>query len=250
MVAMPAPLIGSLGPEAQPEAQSDAQREAGPDGSAQSGADGAVPSIHPNAWIAPGAVVVGSVTIGRDASIWYGAVLRADDDEIIIGEECNIQDLCCLHVDASEPAILEPRVSLGHHATVHGAHIEQGALVGMGAVVLGGARVGAGSLIAAGAVVLAGQHIPPGVLFAGVPGRVVRDLSDADRERITRTWQSYVGRGRRHRQARWSAAAVGSPAAVAPVREHPSRLEPLSPGKSPGSCTSLVALLPGKDDKK
>jgi carbonic anhydrase/acetyltransferase-like protein (isoleucine patch superfamily) len=148
-------------------------------------------------------VVVGSVTIGRASSVWYGAVLRADDDEIFIGEECNIQDLCCLHVDAGEPVRLEPRVSLGHHATVHGAHIEEGALIGMGAVVLGGARVGAGSLIAAGAVVLPGHHIPPGVLFAGVPGRVVRDLTDADRERIKHTWHSYVGRARRHREARW-----------------------------------------------
>jgi len=173
----PAPLIGSLG--------------------------AASPSIDPGAWIAPGAVIVGSVSIGRDSSIWYGSVLRADDDEIAIGEECNIQDLCCLHVDAGEPATLEPRVSLGHQATVHGAYIEEGALIGMGAIVLGGARVGAGALIAAGAVVLPGSDVPPGVLFAGVPGRVVRDLKDADRERITRTWQGYVDRARRHREAQW-----------------------------------------------
>jgi carbonic anhydrase/acetyltransferase-like protein (isoleucine patch superfamily) len=195
-----APLIGSLGPPAQPGPGSAGPGSASP-GSASPGV--AAPSIHPESWIAPGAVVVGSVTIGRDSSIWYGSVLRADDDEIFIGEQCNIQDLCCLHVDAGEPARLEPRVSLGHHATVHGAHIEEGALVGMGAVVLGGARVGAGSLIAAGAVVLPGHHIPPGVLFAGVPGRVVRELSGADRERITHTWQSYVDRARRHREARW-----------------------------------------------
>jgi carbonic anhydrase/acetyltransferase-like protein (isoleucine patch superfamily) len=205
-----APLIGSLGPSAQPGPGSPGPGSPGPGspgpglastGSASTGV--AAPSIHQDAWIAPGAVVVGSVTIGRDSSIWYGSVLRADDDEIFIGEQCNIQDLCCLHVDEGEPARLEPRVSLGHHATVHGAHVEEGALVGMGAVVLGGARVGAGSLIAAGAVVLPGHHIPPGVLFAGVPGRVVRELKDADRERITRTWQGYVDRARRHREARW-----------------------------------------------
>lgn len=203
------PLIGSLGPRAQTDGTAQSNGAARPDGSAQSGGSAqasgkpATPSIHPGAWIAPGAVVVGSVTIGRDSSIWYGAVLRADDDEIFIGEECNIQDLCCLHVDAGEPARLEPRVSLGHHATVHGAHIEEGALIGMGAVVLGGARVGAGSLIAAGAVVLPGRHVPAGVLFAGVPGRVVRDLKDADRARIAHTWHSYIGRARRHREARW-----------------------------------------------
>jgi carbonic anhydrase/acetyltransferase-like protein (isoleucine patch superfamily) len=176
--AGPAALIGSLMPDSQP-------------------------SIDASAWVAPGAVVVGSVTIGADSSIWYNAVLRADDDQILIGEACNIQDLCCLHVDAGQPATLERRVSLGHHATVHGAHIEEGALIGMGAVVLGGARVGAGSLIAAGAVVLPGKVIPPGVLYAGVPGRVVRDLGDADRERIANTWQGYVDRARRHREALW-----------------------------------------------
>lgn len=109
-----------------------------------------VPSVDPEAWIAPTAVVVGRVTIGRAANIWYGAVLRADDDEIVVGPECNIQDLCCMHVDAGEPAVLEERVSLGHHATVHGAHVGAGALIGMGAIVLGGARVGAGTLVAAG----------------------------------------------------------------------------------------------------
>ena len=95
------------------------------------------PVIHPEAWIAPGAVVVGRVTLGRAASVWYGCVLRADDDEIVVGAECNIQDLSCLHVDAGEPAVLEDRVSLGHRAMVHGAYIETGALVGIGAVVLG-----------------------------------------------------------------------------------------------------------------
>src|SRR5215475_14668809 len=101
---------------------------------------GVSPDVHPDAWIAPGAVVVGSVTLGRAASVWYGCVLRADEDEIVVGAECNIQDLCCLHVDAGEPVVLEDRVSLGHHATVHGAHVETGALVGIGAIVLGRAR--------------------------------------------------------------------------------------------------------------
>ena len=98
------------------------------------------PAVHPEAWIAPGAVVVGRVTLGRAASVWYGSVLRADDDEIVVGPECNIQDLCCLHVDAGQPVLLEERVSLGHHATVHGAHVEAGALIGIGAIVLGQAQ--------------------------------------------------------------------------------------------------------------
>src|SRR5260221_8855262 len=131
-----------------------------------------VPSVHADAWIAPGAVVVGRVTVGRAASVWYGAVLRADDDEILIGPECNIQDLCCLHVDEGEPVLLAERVSLGHHATVHGARVQAGALIGIGAVVLGRSRVGAGSLVAAGTLVRPATQVPAGVLFAGVPGRV------------------------------------------------------------------------------
>jgi carbonic anhydrase/acetyltransferase-like protein (isoleucine patch superfamily) len=167
------------------------------------GAD--TPSLHPDAWVAPGAVIVGRVTLGRAASVWYGSVLRADDDDIIVGAECNIQDLCCLHVDPGEPAVLEDGVSLGHHATVHGAHIESGALVGIGAIVLGRARVGAGTLIAAGTVVLPGTRLPAGVLVAGVPCRVVRELTDADRQSFAETSAHYVQRAARHRAASWSA---------------------------------------------
>jgi carbonic anhydrase/acetyltransferase-like protein (isoleucine patch superfamily) len=162
------------------------------------------PVIHPDAWVAPGAVVVGQVTLGRASSVWYGCVLRADDDEIVVGAECNIQDLSCLHVDAGEPAVLEDRVSLGHRAMVHGAHIETGALVGIGAVVLGRARVGAGTLIAAGTVVLPGTAVPAGVLMAGVPGRIVRELTDADRQTFADTAAHYVERSARHRAAIWA----------------------------------------------
>jgi carbonic anhydrase/acetyltransferase-like protein (isoleucine patch superfamily) len=162
------------------------------------------PVIHPEAWVAPGAVVVGRVTLGRAASVWYGSVLRADDDEIIVGAECNIQDLCCLHVDPGEPAVLEDRVSLGHRAVVHGAYVETGALVGIGAVVLGRARIGAGTLVAAGAVVRPGETVPAGVLVAGVPGRVVRELTDADRLSFADTPEHYVERSVRHRSVTWA----------------------------------------------
>jgi carbonic anhydrase/acetyltransferase-like protein (isoleucine patch superfamily) len=167
------------------------------------GAD--APSLHPDAWVAPGAGISGRVTLGRASSVWYGSVLRADDDDIIVGAECNIQDLCCLHVDAGEPAVLEDRVSLGHHATVHGARIESGALVGIGAIVLGRATVGAGTLIAAGSVVLPGTRLPAGVLVAGVPCRVVRELTDDDRRSFADTAAHYVQRASRHRAATWTA---------------------------------------------
>ena len=164
---------------------------------------GTQPRIHPDAWVAPGAVLVGSVVLGRAASVWYGAVLRADEDEIIVGAECNIQDQCCLHVDPGEPAVLEDRVSLGHRAMVHGAYVETGALIGIGAIVLGRARIGAGSLIAAGAVIPPGTTVPAGVLVAGVPGRVIRELTDADRESFASTASGYVERSGRHRGVRW-----------------------------------------------
>jgi len=166
--------------------------------------DGAVPVVHPEAWIAPGAVVIGSVRLGRAASVWYGAVLRADDEEIIVGPECNIQDLCCLHVDPGEPVVLGERVSLGHRAMVHGALVGDGALIGIGAIVLGRARIGAGSLVAAGTVVRPGQQVPAGVLVAGVPGRIVRELTDADRATFSGTAAGYRARAAVHRDARWS----------------------------------------------
>ena len=167
--------------------------------------DGSAPSVHPEAWVAPGAVVVGRVTLGRAVSVWYGAVLRADDDEIVVGPECNIQDLCCLHVDAgrADPC-WRSGSAVGHHATVHGAQVGAGALIGIGAVVLGGAQIGAGTLVAAGSVVRPGTRVPAGVLVAGVPGRVVRELTDADRATFADSAVTYVARAARHRGATWA----------------------------------------------
>lgn len=170
------------------------------------------PVIANDAWIAPGAVVVGRVTLGRASSVWYGSVLRADEDEIVVGAQCNIQDLCCLHVDEGEPVVLEDRVSVGHHATVHGAHVEADALVGVGAVVLGRARIGRGSLLAAGTVVPPGTQVPAGVLVAGVPGRILRELTEADRHSFASTAEQYIQRASRHRAATWQPAnPVGTP---------------------------------------
>jgi carbonic anhydrase/acetyltransferase-like protein (isoleucine patch superfamily) len=162
-----------------------------------------VPSIHPDAWVAPGAVVVGNVDLGRAVSVWYGSVLRGDDAEIVVGAESNIQDQCCMHVDPGQPVIIEDRVTVGHRAVVHGAHVAAGALVGIGAIVLGGARIGAGSLVAAGAVVTPGTRVPDGVLVAGVPARVRRELTDADRDGFAGTPDRYVRRAQRHAAATW-----------------------------------------------
>ena len=163
----------------------------------------AAPVIDPQAWIAPGAVVVGRVTLGPGASVWYGSVLRADEDEILVGPDCNIQDQCCLHVDPGEPVVLGERVSLGHRATVHGAEVGAGALIGVGAIVLGRARIGEGALVAAGTVVRPGQQVPPRVLIAGVPGRIVRELTDEDRRSFAGTPSRYRQRAARHQGATW-----------------------------------------------
>jgi carbonic anhydrase/acetyltransferase-like protein (isoleucine patch superfamily) len=160
------------------------------------------PSIHPEAYVAPTAVVVGRVRLARAASVWYGSVLRGDNEVIEVGEQCNIQDLCCLHTDPGLPVVLESRVSLGHRAVVHGAHVETGALIGIGAIVLNGATIGAGSLVAAGCVVTPGKKIPAGVLVAGVPGTIVRELTDRDRAVFARTPDTYREKALLHRAAR------------------------------------------------
>ncbi|MDL4814940.1 gamma carbonic anhydrase family protein [Actinomadura opuntiae] len=161
------------------------------------------PKIHAEAWVAPGAVVVGRVTLGRASSVWYGSVLRGEDEEIVVGDECNIQDLSCLHADPGMPAVLEDRVSLGHKAMVHGAHVETGSLIGIGAIVLNGARIGAGTLVAAGALVPPGKQIPSGVLVAGTPGKVVRELNDGDRLVLAHTPDIYMQKAQSHSQATW-----------------------------------------------
>lgn len=161
------------------------------------------PQVHDDAWIAPGATLVGRVRVGARSSVWYGCVLRGDDEDVIVGDEVNVQDLSCLHADPGEPAILEDRVSVGHRAIVHGARIGAGSLVGMGAIVLGGADVGAGSLVAAGAVVRPGAVVPPGTLVAGVPAKVLRPLKDDELGMLERTWRSYLDRTDLHRDATW-----------------------------------------------
>ncbi|OLT26323.1 gamma carbonic anhydrase family protein [Nocardiopsis sp. CNR-923] len=163
------------------------------------------PEIDPSAWIAPGAVVVvvGRVRLGAESSVWYGSVLRADTEDIVVGRRVNIQDQCGMHSDPGQPAILHDDVSLGHRAMVHGAVVEEGALIGIGAIVLGGARVGKGALVAAGSLVPPGKTVPPDTLWAGVPGRVVRELNDGDRSVLEYTPTAYAGYAVQHRDVVW-----------------------------------------------
>ena len=138
------------------------------------------------------AIVLGDVVLGRRASVWPAAVLRADSDRISIGDESNVQDGAVIHVDPGAPCTIGARVTIGHRAVVHGATIEDDCLIGMGAIVMNHAVIGSGSVIGAGAVVPEGMHVPPGSLVLGVPGKVVRQVDDATRARVARGVKVYV----------------------------------------------------------
>ncbi len=141
-----------------------------------------VPAIHPSAFIAPTATIVGAVTIHAGASVWYGAVVRGDTSYAVIGPGANVQDGAVIHGRAGQPAIIESEASVAHNCVVHGATIGERALIGNGALILDGAVIGAGALIAAGSVVLPDTVIPPGVLAAGTPAVVKRALAGSASE--------------------------------------------------------------------
>jgi carbonic anhydrase/acetyltransferase-like protein (isoleucine patch superfamily) len=187
----------------EPGTAADGSRASGPWGPRIGDAPFGRPEIHPTAWVAPGAVVVGRVRLGARSSVWYGSVLRADTEDIVVGENVNIQDQCGMHADPGQPAILHDGVSLGHKAMVHGAVVEEGALIGIGAIVLGGATVGRGALVAAGSLVPPGKTVPPGTLWAGVPGKVVRELTDGDRLVLEHTPPHYAELATRHQDVTW-----------------------------------------------
>lgn len=141
---------------------------------------GRAPQLHPESWVAPNASLIGQVSLAARASVWYSATLRAEVEPIEIGIDTNIQDGVTVHVDKEFPCRVGAHVSVGHNAVLHGCTIEDDCLIGMGAIVLNGAVVGAGSLVAAGAVIPQGMVVPPRSLVSGVPGRVRRDLSEAE----------------------------------------------------------------------
>ena len=162
---------------------------------------GRVPRLAATSWAAPGAVLVGDVVLGERASVWYGAVLRAESAAIRIGAGSNLQDGVVVHVDAGSDAVIGAGVSVGHNAVLHGCTLEDGVLVGMNATVLNGAVIGSGSLVAAGAVVLEGSVIPPGSLVAGVPAKVRRELTEEERAGIRTNAESYLALAELHRGA-------------------------------------------------
>jgi len=161
--------------------------------------DGHVPQIHPSAWVAPNATLIGQVRIEANASVWYGCVLRGDMDAIVLGEGSNLQDNSTVHTDAGVPTTIGAGVGIGHGAIIHGTTIEDGCLIGMGATLLNRSLVRAGGFVAAGALVLEGQEIPAGMLAAGVPAKVRGELDEAGRERVRINAVQYQELARRHR---------------------------------------------------
>jgi len=161
--------------------------------------DGHAPQIHPEAWVAPGAHVMGKIVLEDAASIWFGAVLRGDNEEIRIGRGSNVQENCVFHTDMGYPLTIGTNCTIGHKAMLHGCTIGDGSLVGMGATILNGARIGKGCLIGAGALITEGKEIPDGSLVMGAPGKVVRVLDAEAQARLIKSAEGYQANARRFR---------------------------------------------------
>jgi carbonic anhydrase/acetyltransferase-like protein (isoleucine patch superfamily) len=161
--------------------------------------DDLIPQVDPTAWVAEGACVIGQVTIGPQAGIWYGAVLRGDTAPIHIGARSNVQDNSVLHVDMDVPLVIGEDVTVGHQVMLHGCTIGDGSLIGIQAVVLNGARIGRNCLVGAGALVTEGKEFPDGSLIMGSPAKVVRELTPEALERMRRSAAFYVHNAQRHR---------------------------------------------------
>lgn len=159
------------------------------------------PRVDPTAWVAPNATIIGDATIDAHASIFYGAVIRADRDHIRVGAGSNIQDNAVLHTDSGLPLTIGSRVSVGHGAIVHGCTIGDDCLIGMGATIMNGAVIGAGSLIAAGALVLEYTSVPPGSLVMGSPAKALRSLTPDEQVGLIENARHYAELSQAHRVA-------------------------------------------------
>lgn len=159
------------------------------------------PRIPDSAFLAPGSAVTGAVVLGEQASVWYGASLRADYTTVQVGDRTNIQDNATLHGDPGFPCEVAEDVTIGHNAVVHGCTVEAGCVIGMGAVIMNGAVIGSGSMVAGGAVVMPGTAVPPGSMVAGIPAKVRRPTSESEREHFLNSARVYVENAERHRAA-------------------------------------------------
>jgi len=161
--------------------------------------DGIAPQIDPTAWVAPDANIIGRVVLDADASVWFGATLRGDNEQIRLGQGSNIQECAVLHTDMGYPLLIGANCTIGHRAMLHGCTIGDGTLIGMGATILNGAKIGNGCLIGACALITEGKEIPDGSLVMGAPGKVVRMLDAEALARLLLSAQGYQRNARRFR---------------------------------------------------
>ena len=161
--------------------------------------DGIRPQIHPDTWVAPDANLIGRVVLEAGASVWFGATLRGDNEEIRVGAGSNVQENAVLHTDMGFPLVIGANCTIGHKAMLHGCMIGEGTLIGMGAMVMNGSRIGRGCLIGAGALITEGKEIADGSLVMGAPGKVIRLLDDEARARLLRSAAGYQANMRRFR---------------------------------------------------
>ncbi|MDA7428958.1 gamma carbonic anhydrase family protein [Primorskyibacter aestuariivivens] len=161
--------------------------------------DNVTPDVNEDSWVARDANVIGNVVIAAGVSVWFGATLRGDNEEIRIGASTNIQENCVLHTDMGYPLVVGAGCTVGHMAMLHGCVVGDNTLIGMGATVLNGARIGNNCLIGAGALITEGKEIPDGSLVMGAPGKVVRQLDEAAIEGLRESARGYEEKMRRYR---------------------------------------------------
>ncbi|MDR6216429.1 gamma carbonic anhydrase family protein [Paracidovorax wautersii] len=161
--------------------------------------DGVAPRVAESAWVADSAEVMGNVVLGDNASIWFGAVLRGDNETLTIGAGTNVQDGSVLHSDHGQPLTLGERVTVGHKVVLHGCTVGDESLIGIGAVVLNGARIGKNCLVGAGALVTEGKEFPDGSMILGSPAKAVRQLTPEQMEGLRKSAQTYIDNARRFR---------------------------------------------------
>ncbi|CAH2716047.1 Protein YrdA [Neobacillus rhizosphaerae] len=160
--------------------------------------NGISPSIHESVFVAPGAYIIGDVKIGKDSSVWFNAVLRADDGPIVIGERCSIQDNTTIHM--FEACIIEDDVTVGHNVILHGCKIGRSSIIGMGSTLLDNVEVGMDCIIGANTLLAGGIKIPPRSLVLGSPGKVVRELTEKDLQMLQMSSDHYVQKGREFKE--------------------------------------------------
>lgn len=159
--------------------------------------DGNTPEIAHDAWVAPTATIIAKVILKARSSVWFGAVLRGDNEVIEVGEGSNVQENCVLHTDMTFPLVIGSNCTIGHSAIIHGCTIGDGSLIGMGAIVLNGARIGKGCLIGAGALITEGKEIPDGSMVLGSPGKVIRQLDENTQQNLLNSAKSYQANAQR-----------------------------------------------------